>query len=321
MFNSSRVLTYYTKLTETYWRQYLGDTDLVLKGYRVQRTPGVASGSRDPSSYIAVSDVTTLVPFPGRQAEDDADVNSFLKNSLAILNLPQAFYSAAAAGFIRIATDVGPNLAGFSGMIKLFTSSTAKVLSKLPATVTGTTCPASLGEFDPKGIVNTTFTSCVSALTTVNEACIWVEEGSSIVVVGADNNQYLVALNRFKKRCQNQQALSLLGSSMAFADHRDYLCNNLTGVTCGTAFPTTTTSTATTTPNTTTTQQPTTKTTSVLSTTVSSNNATTISTTSQAKTTSRAGNDPVPHGDDPPANASKFRSIFQFLTALLAGGK
>ncbi|CAG0923225.1 unnamed protein product, partial [Notodromas monacha] len=299
-----RVLTYYTMLTESYWRARLKDNAQSLKGFRVQRNPGAGSDSRDPSTYVLVSDVNALVPFPGRTAENKADVNSFLKNSLAILNLPKAF-STAIAGFIRIATDVGPNLAGFSGVIQLFTYPKDQVLRKLRATVNGTACPASLDASDANGTVDTTITSCVSASRTVDEACSQVNEGSSIVVVGADNNPYLVALTRFQRLCRSDVVLSLIGSSMAFADHRNFLCNNLTGVTCG-PFPATTT------------QNPTTKTT-VLSTTMSSN--ATTSTTSQAKTTSRAGNDPVPHGDDPPANASKFRSFLRFLTALLAGGK
>ncbi|CAG0922920.1 unnamed protein product [Notodromas monacha] len=183
------------------------------------------------------------------------------------------------------------------------------------ATVSGTQCNPTSLILVAGGELNTKSAACIS-MRSEPGLCGKIPVGSAVVVLGADNNQYLVALTRFGADCNGTHA----GVSLAFPSHKDFICS-FSDVNCSNALPAvpTTTQNPTTTivlMNATTTTQN-----SVLTTSNSINtNNTTITTTQtiQARTTDAQGSNGDGSNQDRP-NQSKFWSILRLLIDAFAG--
>ncbi|CAG0920096.1 unnamed protein product [Notodromas monacha] len=243
------IVTFYQTLDPASW-SFVGDV------VGVNATAGKLKSASESDVQVRYTNNSNINKFVGYTNENTADVNSVLKNPLAIVTVTDPFIIGDAVKPIRVSIN-GPSLVGME-VQGLYSQAVSTVTSEIEAqqiniTLTGTACPSSISGF--QGTLDPAAVSCLRAGPDVStNGCLSasLSSGSAIVVRGTNGGNYLVALARNYNCDFSTKSTTIIGSSFAYASHKDQVCG-LPGVVCEDAFPTTTTSTSTTTTSTTTT--------------------------------------------------------------------
>ncbi|CAG0922995.1 unnamed protein product [Notodromas monacha] len=215
------VLTYFDQLTEKFWEP----TGQIVDGATL--TAGVQSSARPTDIQTRFAPIANIVPFPGQTPESRNDVNSLFRNSMALVKVEQAFILGTGVKSIKIARNVGPSLLNVNNLgiyTHIITNKVtlAAATKKANASVEGVECPKSIPRYI--GSVNTTVTSCVTVEPLDSSSCVQLPEGSAAVLRGSDDTLYLTAMTK-GDICKTSPTTVFLGSSMAFSDHLDTICN------------------------------------------------------------------------------------------------